>query len=98
MLICIFALTPQRYCGFNHSADFGVQNQLSEPSTEVFSLGSYSLVTISNLDTRGSLGHYPFVKVDQNNSDWVTLFEVKFGTDLSDLAIGVNVCSSTITA
>ena len=91
-------MTPQRYCGFNHSADFGVQKHLSDPGTEVFSSGSYSLVTISNPDTRGNLGHYPFVKVDQNNSDWVTLPEVRVGTDLSDLATELNVCSSTVTA
>ena len=32
-LICIFALAPQRYCGLNHSADYGVQYQLGEPDT-----------------------------------------------------------------
>ena len=96
-LICIFALTRQRYCGLNHSADYGVQLQLSEPSTEIFSSGSYSLEPISEPNSRNKLGYYPLINLT-SNSDWVTLLEVRVGTDLSDLATELNVCSSTTTA
>ena len=74
-----FALTSQRYCGLNHSADYGVQYQLSEPSTEELSSGSYSLEPISEPDNRGKLGPCSPKKLTSERlaEYWVSLLEVR---------------------
>ena len=67
LYLIALVLTPQRYCGFNHSADFGVQTHLSKPDTEVFCSGSYSLEPISEPDTRSNLGHRPLITIYRNS-------------------------------
>ena len=68
-------------------------NQLSEPSTEVFSSGLYSLEPISEPDTRSERGPHPLIV----NKDPTILPELRIGIDLSDSATEVNVCNDTRT-